>query len=239
MRKTICVLSALWVLLPDPGSAVSIEDVVKGLSLPAPAWRDSATTVSGLKEALTVGTDRAVAAVSKLNGYYGDEAIRILMPGQVQRVADGLRMAGYRKEVDDFVLSMNRAAAKAAPKAKAIFVDAVRQMSFDDANRILRGGNTAATDYFREKTSPGLFDAFKPVISDSMNDAAVTRSYKAMMSRYTSAIPFAKADSLDLDRYVTDKALEGLFYKLGQEEQAIRTNPAARTTELLRRVFGK
>ncbi len=112
-------------------------------------------------------------------------------------------------------------------------------MSIDDAQKILGGGNTAATEYFKSKTSTQLFDAFKPDISQSMNEVGVTKAYKAMTDRYTTMMPFAKIDSLDLDKYVTDKSLDGLFTMVGQEEAKIRTNPAARTTELLKKVFTK
>jgi len=134
---------------------------------------------------------------------------------------------------------MNRAAEKAAPRAADIFAGAIREMSITDAQKILGGGNTAATEYFKSKTSTQLFDAFKPDISKSMSEVGVTRAYKAMTDRYTSMVPFAKVESLDLDRYVTNKSLDGLFYMVGQEETKIRTNPAARTTELLRKVFAK
>jgi hypothetical protein len=157
----------------------------------------------------------------------------------MQQAAELLKKAGYQKEVDDFALSMNRAAEQAAPKAKPIFEDAVKSMSFEDAQKILNGGNTAATDYFKAKTSPQLTQAFKPVIADSMNQAGVTHSYKALTDRYTSMVPFGKMDSLDLDSYVTQKSLDGLFLKVGQEEAKIRTNPAARTTDLLKKVFAK
>jgi hypothetical protein len=141
--------------------------------------------------------------------------------------------------VDDFILSMNRAAEQAAPKAKPIFEEAVKKMSFEDAQKILKGGNTAATDYFKAQTSPQLTDAFKPVIADSMNQVGVTRSYKALTDRYNSLVPFGKMDAFDLDSYVTGKSLGGLFLKVGQEEAKIRANPAARTTDLLKKVFAK
>ena len=111
-------------------------------------------------------------------------------------------------------------------------------MTFDDAKKILNGGNTAATDFFKSKTSTQLFDALKPEVSRSMNEVGVTKAYKALVERYTSIMPFVKMESLDLDRYVTGKSLDGLFYMLGEEETKIRTNPAARTTELLQKVFG-
>jgi enolase len=139
--------------------------------------------------------------------------------------------------VDEFVLSMNRAAEKAAPKAKAVFISAIQEMTFEDAKKILNGGDTAATDFFKEKTSANLYESFKPIISSSMDEVGVTRSYKEMMGRYTM-LPFTKAESVDLDHHVTNKALDGLFFMVGQEEKKIRTDPAARVTDLLKAVFG-
>jgi hypothetical protein len=199
----------------------------------------SQDVTAGLKEALAVGTGNAVQMLSKSNGYFGDAAVKILMPEKMQKAAEVLKKAGYQKEVDDFILSMNRAAEQAAPKARPIFEDAVKKMSFDDAQKILKGGNTAATDYFKAKTSSQLTDAFKPVVSDSMNQVGATRSYKALTDRYNSMMPFGKMDSFDLDSYVTGKSLDGMFLKVGQEEAKIRTNPAARTTDLLKKVFTK
>ena len=194
---------------------------------------------AGLKEALAVGTGNAVQLLSKSNGYFGDAAVKILMPDKMQKAAELLKKAGYQKEVDDFILSMNRAAEQAAPKAKPIFEDAVRKMSFEDAQKILKGSNTAATDYFKSKTSSRLAEAFKPVVADSMNQAGTTRAYKALTDQYTSLVPFGKMDAFDLDSYVTAKALDGMFLKVGQEEAKIRTSPAARTTDLLKKVFSK
>ena len=194
---------------------------------------------AGLKEALAVATGNAVQTLSKSNGYFGDAAVKILLPEKMQKAAEVLKKAGYQKEVDDFVLSMNRAAEQAAPKARPIFEDAVKKMTFDDAQKIVKGNNTAATDYFKAKTSSQLTDAFKPVVADSMNQAGTTQSYKALTDRYISMVPFAKMDSFDLDSYVTKKSLDGMFFKVGQEEAKIRTNPAARTTDLLKKVFSK
>jgi hypothetical protein len=221
--------------------AADMTDLLKALpAIPSGgSSQDSGTVASGLKEALSVGTKNAVGLLSKKDGYFGNEAVKILLPENIRRAGDALRMAGYQKEVDAFVLSMNRAAEKAAPKAAGIFEGAIREMSIDDAQKILHGGNTAATEYFKSKTSSKLFEAFKPDISKSMNDVGVTKAYKDMMGRYTTLMPFAKMESLDLDNYVTNKSLDGLFTMVGQEEAKIRTNPAARTTELLKKVFTK
>jgi hypothetical protein len=217
-----------------------IADFLKTFSLDsilAPG-EDGGSIASGLKEALSVGTGNAVKLLSARNGYFGNEAVKILLPENFRKIGNALAIAGYQKEVDSFILSMNRAAERAAPQAADIFAGAIRAMSIEDAQKILKGGNTAATEYFKAKTSPRLFDAFKPEVSRSMNEAGVTKAYKSLIERYTSIVPFVKLDSLDLDRYVTENALHGLFYMIGKEEAEIRTNPAARTTELLKKVFG-
>jgi hypothetical protein len=199
---------------------------------------DDSTIVSGLKEALSIGTKNAVGLVSKPNGYFGNEAIKILLPDKIQKAPDLLGKLGYRKQVDEFILSMNHAAEKAAPKAASYFGDAIKEMSIEDARKILSGGKTAATEYFKSKTWPKLYDEFKPSVSESMNQVGVTQKYNAMMEK-VPAVPFAKPESVDLNHYVTTKALDGLFYMVGQEEQKIRTNPVAQTTDLLKKVFGK
>jgi enolase len=164
--------------------------------------------------------------------------IKILMPDKIQNVADVLGKVGFQKQVDDFLLSMNRAAEKAAPQALNYFVDAIKLMTFEDAKTILYGGDTSTTEFFKEKTYDKIYEEFKPIISSTMNEVGVTRSYKEMIGKYES-IPFMKAGALDLDHYVSNKALEGLFYMVGQEEKKIRTDPAARVTDILKKVFDK
>lgn len=201
---------------------------------------DNSTIVKGLKEALASGTERAVTAVAKPDGYFGNKSIKILLPNKIQQGADMLGKIGYQQQVDDFVLSMNRAAEKAAPKAAVIFGDAIRQMTVEDAKGILSGGDTAATRFFEKKSRQQLFEVFKPTVAKSMSQLGTARSYKEMIGKYES-VPFmslAGSPSLDLDTYVTNKALDGLFIMVGDEERKIRTNPAARTTDLLRKVFG-
>jgi len=203
---------------------------VRGLS--------DAKIASGLKEALQVGTQNAVSLTGRPDGYFQNAAIKILMPSQLQPIEKGLRAGGYGPQIDELVLSMNRAAERAAPAAKPIFLDAITAMSFDDAQKILTGSPTAATEYFKGKTSDKLTAAFQPVVAQTMNEVGVTRQYKELMGR-TQAMPFLKSGVFDLDRYVVGKSLDGLFYVLGQEEQKIRTNPAARATDLLKQVFGR
>jgi RNA binding exosome subunit len=201
---------------------------------------DDGTVVKGLKEALATGTERAVKQVARPDGYFGNQLIKILLPAKLQKAADLLGAVGYKQQVDELVLSMNRAAEKAAPKAAGYFGDAIRQMTFEDARSILSGGDTSATKFFEKKTRARLFDAFKPTVSESMGQVGTVRAYKEMIGNY-GKLPMASmlgTPSLDLDKYVTDKALDGLFTVLGQEEKKIRTNPAARTTDILRTVFG-
>lgn len=199
---------------------------------------DEGTVVKGLKEALATGTDRAVKAVGKQDGYFGNQLIKIAMPEKIQTVANLLGKVGFQQQVDDFVLSMNRAAEKAAPQAAGHFTTALKEMTFEDAKGILKGENTAATEYFRKKTSDKLYNDFKPVVAKSMGEVGVTKSYQDMMGKY-ELLPLVDKQSLDLNHYVTSKSLDGLFTMLGEEEKKIRTNPVSRTTELLRKVFGK
>jgi hypothetical protein len=220
----------------------SLDSLMKSVpALPGTAGTGSGadnTDIAGIKEALALGTESAVNSLSKTNGYFGNQAVKILMPSSIQKVADVARMAGYQKQVDEFVLSMNRAAEAAVPLASKYFGDAIREMSVDDVRGILSGGDTAATEFFRRKSQDKLYAAFKPVVSTKVNEVGATRAYKDMMGQYQS-VPFMKQESLDLDDYVTRKGLDGVFYMVGQEEKNIRTNPAARTTDLLKTVFGK
>ncbi|MGB3427298.1 MAG: DUF4197 domain-containing protein [Burkholderiaceae bacterium] len=244
-RSPFLVAGALFACLAS-AQMPSLDDVMKGVrTLPkAPAAgssvgaQDEKTNAAGIKEALAVGTERAVKSLSQVNGYFGNAAVKILMPSTIQKVADVARMAGYQKQVDEFVLSMNRAAEAAAPQAARYFGDAIRDMTLEDARGILTGGDTAATEFFRRKTHDKLYAAFKPVVSKKVDEVGTTRAYKDMMGRYTS-VPMMSKQSLDLDDYVTNKSLDGLFYMVGEEEKKIRTNPAARTTDLLKSVFSR
>jgi hypothetical protein len=197
-----------------------------------------ATIASGLKEALQVGTQNAVSVTGRPDGYFQNAAIKILMPSQLQPIEKGLRAVGYGPQLDELVLSMNRAAERAAPAAKPIFLEAITAMSFDDARKIVTGSPTAATEYFKGKTSEKLTAAFQPVVAQTMREVGVTRQYQELMGR-AQAIPFLKSQTFDLDHYVVAKSLDGLFFVLGQEEQKIRTNPTARATDLLKQVFGR
>ena len=193
-------------------------------------------TVEGLKEALYVGSQNAVLETGRLDGYFGNEVIRILLPEELEIAEQGLRLAGQGRRIDDFVLSMNRAAERAAPYAKEIFWNAIREIRFEDARQILTGGDTAATDYFRAATGTPLSEAFLPIVQQATDEVGATRQYKELVGRYQS-IPFSRSLVFDVDQYVVERALDGLFYVLAEEERKIRTDPAARVTEILQRVF--
>ncbi|MRR54672.1 MAG: DUF4197 domain-containing protein [Deltaproteobacteria bacterium] len=249
MKRILTLAFAILLYSLSPGYAGLLEDLTGQMgdlspqALPLSQQQsslDDTTIVRGLKEALATGTERAVTEVAKPDGYFGNPLIKILLPDKVQRAADLLAAVGYQQQVNEFVLSMNRAAEAAAPKAAAYFGDAIRQMTVEDARGILAGGDTSATQFFEKKLRSKLFESFKPIVSNSMNKVGTVSSYQDMMGSYDS-LPMASVlgvPSLDLNSYVTNKALDGLFTMVGQEEKKIRTNPAARTTDLLRKVFG-
>jgi hypothetical protein len=219
--------------------AQQIGDVLKGLQKGTGSGSAVSDTeiVNGLKEALQVGTGNAVQVVSKTDGYYKNPRIRIPLPDTVQKTEKILRAAGYGSKVDEFELSMNRAAERAAPEAKNLFVDAIKQMIFTDAKKILNGRENEATLYFKDRTSARLKEIAKPIVHKSMGEVGATKFYQDL-EQSARSVPFAGAFAFDLDQYVTDEALEGLFLMVAEEEKKIRQDPVARTTDLLKKVFG-
>ena len=221
----------------SPASA-QFDKVLKGLgNLPSVGGVNDAKIGSGLQEALKVGTENAVAQTSATDGFLMNKAIKILMPKTLQNMEKPLRMVGYGPQIDEFVVGMNRAAEKAVPFAKQIFWDAIGAMTFDDARKILNGNDTAATEYFKGKTSKNLQTAFRPSVEEVMNQVGVNRQYNDLIGKYKD-VPFSKNIAFDVNQYVTEKATDGIFFVVGQEEKKIRTNPAARVTDLLKDVFG-
>ena len=229
------ILAVLIVLFSVPAHA-QLDEIEKRIGVNGPSGLSESKVASGLKQALQVGSENAVKIVGKPNGYFGNEAIKIDMPKDLRPLESGMRAIGFGPKIDEFILSMNRAAESAAPAARKIFIDAILAMSFEDAKKILSGNNTAATQYFKEKTTGHLTDAFTPVVKKTMGENGVVKQYDSLTEQYKN-IPFAKSQSLDIDHYVVSKALDGLFYELGEQEKQIRTNPAARTTSLLKEVF--
>ncbi|MGH7830141.1 MAG: DUF4197 domain-containing protein [Candidatus Binatia bacterium] len=238
MSKVFAV--TLFLLSSVVPAWAQLDRVLEGLGVgrQSGSGLSDSKVASGLKEALKVGTENAVRLTGRTDGYFRNEAIKILMPKGLRNLEQPLRAIGYGPKVDEFVLSMNRAAERAAPFAKEIFWNAITQMSFDDARKILTGNDTAATDYFKNKTSDRLATAFRPTVEKSMNEVGVTKQYKELVGRY-EGIPFAKSVAFDLDDYVVTKAIDGLFLVVGQEEKKIRKDPAARVTDLLKEVFAK
>ena len=191
----------------------------------------------GFKDALRVGAEKAVKMASKPGGFLNNPNIRIPLPGQLDTVASVMRKMGMGAKVDQFEESMNHAAEKASAAALPIFIDAIKGITFEDAKKILDGGDTAITEFFKEKTTPQLTTAFEPIVHKSVQEVGVTRQYQELTGGpWVSGL--VKGSDFDLDNYVTSKSLDGLFYLLAQQEKDIRHNPAARTTDLLKKVFG-
>jgi Protein of unknown function (DUF4197) len=194
--------------------------------------------VSGLKEALTLGAQKSAGQLSTVDGFFKDAAVKILLPEQAQKVEKTLRSLGMGKMVDDAILSINRAAEDAAKSAAPIFVNAIKNMSIQDAVGILRGTDTAATSYLKKTTTPPLTAAFKPVIDTSLKKTDATKYWKDLFETYNKLpTTFNKVDP-DLISYVTQRAMTGIFYYVAVEEKKIRKDPAAQVTDVLKKVFG-
>jgi hypothetical protein len=236
--RSCLVTSLLAGLLLTAGSCAELQSQLNDSLSRGGGGLDQATVAAGLREALEVGTDRTVFQTSKVDGFLGNALIRIALPDQYKKMADTLRKLGFGKDVDELEVAMNRAAERAASEARPVFVDAVKKMTLPDAYRILRGGNKAATEYFRAQTSDTLRARFRPVVAKSMEQVGLYRAYNRVADRYDK-LPLVTKPAVNLDDYVTDRTLSGLFTVLGQQEKRIRKNPAARTTELLKKVFAK
>lgn len=194
---------------------------------------------SGLKEALNKGVETGTSKLSAADGFFKDAAIKILLPPEAQKVEKTLRSAGLDKPVDEAILSMNRAAEDAAKSAAPIFLDAIKQMTISDAMGILKGGDSAATGYLKSKSTTALTEAFKPIINTSLEKVEATKYWNSVFTTYNK-MPFATSKvNPDLTAYVTEKALTGIFHEIAVQEALIRQNPAARTTDLLKKVFGQ
>jgi hypothetical protein len=191
--------------------------------------------ISGLKEALKVGTEKGTNKISAIDGFFKDAAIKILMPAEAQKAEKTLRNIGLGRQVDNAILSMNRAAEDAAKSASPIFINAIKGMSFQDALGILRGGDNAATSYLKDKTTVSLTEAFRPVIENSLKKVDATKYWNTVFTSYNKLS--AEKVNPDLSAYVTEKALAGIFYQVAQEEQKIRKDPMARTSDILKKVF--
>jgi hypothetical protein len=221
----------------DTSSNSSINKVLNAASSYKKDTLSNNTIVSGLKEALQVGTERGTAKLSAIDGFFKDAAIKILMPTEAQKVEQKLRSIGFGQQVDNAILSMNRAAEDASKKATPIFISAIKQMSIQDAVGILKGGDFAATEYLRSKTTQNLTEAFRPVIEQSLSKVNATKYWNTVFSTYNTFR--SQKVNTDLTAYVTEKALDGIFHQVALEEQKIRKDPVAQTTDILKKVFGK
>jgi len=233
MKKIIVLLTII---------VVSSCDVLNTIEIPAQFTQTTqpiltnADIINGLKEALKVGTNNSVAALSIENGFYKNVDYKIPFPQEVKFVEDKLRDLGMGKMVDEFVLKMNRGAEKAVKKAAPIFVDAIMQMTISDAKNILNGNDNAATEFFRSKTTSKLEMAFKPEVKQTLDELYVTKHWTKITSTYNK-IPLTEDVETDLPSYVTRKTINALFDKIAKEEKLIRVDPKARVTEILRKVF--
>jgi uncharacterized protein DUF4197 len=193
--------------------------------------------IAGLKEALNTGTNNSTASASKVDGYLKNPAIYIPFPPEAEKMKAELIKLGYKAKVDEFETSVNRAAEQAAASAASIFLGAVKNMTVTDGLSILQGSDTAATHYLRQNTSASLTTQYHPIVKDALAKVNAT-AYWASLVKIYNEIPFVKKQNPDLEGFVTGKALDGLFYLVGQEEAKIRKNPAAQVTDLLKKVFG-
>lgn len=241
MKRTILILT----MLAATAAQADFLEKLRGLmgepeqSTKTTAGLSQQEMTQGVLEALSVGVKRAVEELGQTGGYLDDAQVRIPLPNQVQSVEKVVRSLGQGQYADQFIASMNRAAERAVPVATDIFLKAIQGMQLSDAQAIVSGPDNAATEYFKRHTREALHAAFLPIVQKATQETNVTAAYKQLAQQ---AGPLSggllKSESLDLDQYVTGKALDGLFLKLAEEEQRIRENPMARSTELLKKVFG-
>jgi hypothetical protein len=222
MRRLLSCIAALAISGP---AAAGLDDIT------------DAEALRGLRQALTDGSLAAVARLGVENGFFGNPKVKIPLPPSLQRVERGLRALGMRREADELVLAMNRAAEAAVPEAKQLLMDAVRKMSVQDAKGILTGGDTAATDYFRRATRTQLTQRFLPIVKRATDRVGLAQQYNSLAEQ-GAALGLVKDDEASIERYVTQKALDGLYFMIGEQEKALRRDPVKATSSIVRRVFG-
>ncbi|MEO9484409.1 MAG: DUF4197 domain-containing protein [Ekhidna sp.] len=233
MKSRVKVLSFAFIFLGCTAQQIqSLSDIVgyeEGLT--------AEQVGAGLKEALVKGVSTGTQKVGKVDGYFKNPQIKIPFPTDVQKVENTLRDVGLGSQVDRFVMTLNRGAEEAAKEAKPVFVSAIKQMTIDDAWNILKGSDKeAATNYLRRTTSAELRAKFAPIVKNALDQTNATKYYSDIINSYNK-IPLVEKVNPDLEDYATEKAMEGLFFMIANEEKAIRANPGARTTELLKKVF--
>ena len=219
------IVACLSFLLIGNAAAATIADL------------SNAEAVRGLKQALNDGSAAAVARLGVENGYFANPNVKIPLPPSLQRVERGLRAFGMRRQADELVLTMNRAAEAAVPEAKQLLVDAVRTMSVQDAKGILGGGDTAATEYFQRSTRSQLGRRFLPIVKQATDRVGLAQQFNALAGQGV-ALGLVKEDQASIESYVTQKALDGLYFMIGEQEKAFRQDPVGATSDIVRRVFG-
>lgn len=236
MKPNILVLCLLILMTGE--AFAQLESLKKAAkSITGGSGLSSEEIAAGLKEALTNGISKGSDLVSQIDGYFKNPEIKLPFPPEAKKAEDRLRQMGMGAEVDKFILTLNRAAEDAAKEAKPIFITAIKSMTIQDAAGILKGQPDAATQYLKRTTSSQLKDKFKPVVQNSLSKVNATKYYADLINTYNK-IPLVQKMNPNLDDYATDKAIEGLFIMIAKEEKNIRSNPGARTSELLKKVFG-
>lgn len=230
------LLFAAAAALAAPAGCGSLPKDLGGLGRGGAAGLDDGTIADGLREALRIGTERATGKTSAVDGFLGNRLIRIVMPDELDKMASALRKIGMSRQVDELEVSMNRAAEKASAEAVAVFWEAVQGLTIDDARRVLQGGKHSATNLLKSRTTEPLTSRFKPIVTRKMDEVGLSRLWNDLAGTYNS-LPLGQKPAVRLEDYVTDKALSGVFAMLAKEEERIRADPMARTTELLQRVF--
>ena len=248
MRTTLTFGAAGAILISfavasTPAESGGLSDLFKSFGFGSSSNSDASTLTAaeisdGLRDALRVGSERVVETLGRTDGFYKAPDVHIPLPGSLKKVQKVLATVGRTKLADDLELRLNRAAEAAVPKARTLFVDAISQMTIEDAKNILTGPNDSATQYFRGKMSDRLATEMTPIVDTQLANVGAIASYDKMMARYKD-IPFVPDIKADLTNYVVGKAIDGVFLYLAREEAAIRENPAKRTTELLKKVFGR
>lgn len=241
--KKIVYLVAVIIAGNSFSTFAQIPNLKKGLEKVATVKPGSTSLTEdevarGLKEALNNGIEKGVSQLSKADGYFKDPQIKIPMPAEAKQVEEKLRKLGQGKKVDDAVESINRAAEDAASASKDLFVAAIKNLTLTDVMNILHGKDDAATTYLSSNTRNALVEKFKPIISNSLDKVGATRYWSLVFTTY-NAIPLVQKVNPDLVEYATNKAIDGLFIQIAKEELAIRQNPAARVSDLLKKVFAK
>jgi hypothetical protein len=219
------ILSGLALLVISAHAVAGLEDIT------------TAEAVRGLRQALNEGSAAAVAKLGVENGFFGNPRVKIPLPPSLQRVERGLRAFGMKREADELVLAMNRAAEAAVPEAKQLLADAVKKMTIQDAKGILTGGDTAATDYFKRATQSQLAQRFLPVVKRATDSVDLAQKYNAVAEQGL-ALGLIEQEQASIERYVTTKALDGLYFMIGEQEKAFRKDPVRASSEIVRRVFG-